>query len=228
MVNVVEMTLRQIPKIATRTTSWAAFTCMTVLFAGGCRGAAVTSEPNTAVQAAAPLARSDYIPAQTVLNAQLGQTLSTESSQPGDRFTATVRDNLMAADGSVVVPTGSVVTGVVREVQTSGHVGEQAAIRLEFQTIAIHGRAHPLAADVVETHVETSRGGGAIARGAGGGALAGGVLGAILGGGSGALKGGLIGAAGGTLIGLGTGDVEAKLPAGTGMTLRTTQPIQLH
>ena len=80
---------------------------------------------------------------------------------------------------------------------------------------------------MVETHVETSRGGGAIARGAGGGALAGGVLGAILGGGSGALKGGLIGAAGGTLIGLGTGDVEAKLPAGTGMTIRTTQPIDL-
>ena len=54
------------------------------------------------------------------------------------------------------------------------------------------------------------------------------MLGAILGGGSGALKGGLIGAAGGTLIALGTGDVEAELPAGTLMTIRTTQPIDLE
>ena len=162
-----------------------------------------------------------------MLNVTLDQDLSTAHSKPGDRFTGTVSNQLMAADGSVVVPRGSVITGVVREVQKSGHVGEQAAIRLDFQSIAVAGRPHPLAANVVETHVETSRGGGAIARGAGGGALAGGVLGAILGGGSGALKGGLIGAAGGTLIGLGTGDVEAKLPAGTAMTIRTTQPINL-
>jgi hypothetical protein len=180
------------------------------------------------VQAQAPpLARADYIPQSTVLDVQLGETLGTEHSKVGDRFTATVANDIPAADGSVVVPRGAVITGMVTELKKSGHVGEHAAIGLGFESIAIDGRPRPLVADVVETQVETTGQGGDAARGAGGGALAGGVLGAILGGGSGALKGGLIGAAGGTLIGLGTGGAEAKLPAGTTMTIRTTQPIDL-
>jgi hypothetical protein len=193
----------------------------------GCRQADVTSQPVTAAQVQAPLPRGDYIPQSTVLNLQLGETLGTENSKVGDRFTATVINDLRAADGSVVVPSGSVVTGVVTELKKSGHVGEHAAIGLGFESIALGGRARPLVADVVETQVETTGQGSDAARGAGGGALAGGVLGAILGGGSGALKGGLIGAAGGTLIGLGTGGAEAKLPAGTTMTIRTTQPVDL-
>jgi hypothetical protein len=205
----------------------AAIAGVTLLLACGCRQANVTSGPATAAQVQAPLPRGDYVPASTVLNVQLDQTLGTEHSQVGDRFTGSVSDELRAADGSVVVPRGAVVTGVVSQLQKSHRVGQQAAIGLAFQTIAIGGRPLPLAADVVETKVETDREAGDVAKGAGGGALAGGVLGAILGGGSGALKGGLIGAAGGTLIGLGAGDVEAKLPAGTSMTIRTTQPIDL-
>jgi hypothetical protein len=193
----------------------------------GCRQADVTSQPVTAAQVQAPLPRGDYIPQSTVLAVQLGETLGAENSKVGDRFTATVINDLRAADGRVVVPSGSVVTGVVTELKKSGHVGEHAAIGLGFESIALGGRARPLVADVVETQVETTGQGSDAARGAGGGALAGGVLGAILGGGSGALKGGLIGAAGGTLIGLGAGGAEAKLPAGTTMTIRTTQPIDL-
>ena len=211
----------------TRTLRPVALIFLAVLFACGCRQAGVTSGPGTAAQAVAPLPRGNYVPPNTVLNVQLAQTLGTENSKVGDRFTATVIDDLRAADGSVVVPRGAVTTGVVSQLEKSHRVGQQAAIGLSFQSIAIGGRALPLAADVVETQVETTREGSDIAMGAGGGALAGGVLGAILGGGSGALKGGLVGAAGGTLIALGTGDVEAKLPAGTAMTIRTTQPIDL-
>jgi hypothetical protein len=196
----------------------------------GCRQASVIAEPATSINAGAEtpeMAQPGYVPPNTTLDIQLDQALGTEHSSVGDRFTGTVRRDIRAADGSVVVPRGSVVSGVVSQLQTSDHAGEQAAIGLAFQSIAVGGRAHPLTASVVDAKVETSRSGGALARGAGGGAVAGGILGAILGGGSGAVKGGLVGAAGGTLIGLGTGDVQAELPEGTVMTLRTTQPIDL-
>lgn len=214
-----------------RAKRWAELACAAFLIAGGCRQANVVSQPAAPTQAPAPAApptQAGYLPQNTTLNVQLGQSLDTEHSRIGDRFTGSVVDDLRAADGGVAVPRGAVVTGVVSQLQKSERVGQQAAIGLDFQSIAIGGRAVPLAADVVQTQVQTSRKGSSFAKGAGGGALAGGVVGAILGGGSGALKGGLIGAAGGTLIALGTGDVEAKLPAGTVMTLRTTQPVDLE
>jgi tRNA U34 5-carboxymethylaminomethyl modifying enzyme MnmG/GidA len=56
---------------------------------------------------------------------------------------------------------------------------------------------------------------------------AGAVLGAVIGGGdiSKILGGAAIGAAAGTVISLGGGDVEAVLPAGSKMTLQTTQQV---
>jgi len=55
------------------------------------------------------------------------------------------------------------------------------------------------------------------------------VLGAVIGGGdvSKILGGAAIGAAAGTVISLGTGEVEAVLPAGSKMTLQTTQQVTL-
>ena len=64
---------------------------------------------------------------------------------------------------------------------------------------------------------------------AGIGAAAGAVLGAVIGGGdvSKILGGAAIGAAAGTVISLGTGEVDAVLPAGSKMTLQTTQQVTL-
>ncbi len=205
----------------------AALVGVAALLACGCRHAEVTSQPVTPAQVQSPLPRSDYLPENTMLNLQLDRDLGTEDSRVGDRFTASVVDDVPAADGSIVVPRGTVVTGVVTELKKSARVGDNASIGLGFQSIAIGGSPRPLTADVVKADVDTRHHGGDVAKGAGGGALAGGVLGAILGGGSGALKGGLIGAAGGTVIGLGAGQVEAKLPAGTVMTIRMTEPINL-
>jgi hypothetical protein len=55
------------------------------------------------------------------------------------------------------------------------------------------------------------------------------VLGAVIGGGdvSKILGGAAIGAAAGTVISLGMGEVDAVLPAGSKMTLQTTQQVTL-
>jgi hypothetical protein len=162
------------------------------------------------------------------MRGSLNQRISTETSRVGDRFTVTVLDPLVAENGDVAIPAGTVVSGTVAALDPSDHVGEQASVVLRFDTIAVGGRAVPIDAMIAEADVKQSRKGSTVAKGAGAGAVGGALLGAILGGGSGALKGGLAGAAAGTAISLGTGDVQAELPAGTVVTLRIESPLMLR
>jgi len=55
-------------------------------------------------------------------------------------------------------------------------------------------------------------------------------LGAIISGGdlSKIISGGLLGAAAGTVISLGTGSTQSVIPAGSMMTIRSTQPVQIR
>ncbi len=202
-----------------------------VLGAGaiGCRTTQVRSGGASApMPAVVTPMTADAVPAQTIIETRLNQPVGTDISRPGDRFTATVINDVVAANGEVVIPRGALVNGVVLEIDASSHVGDQAAIGLGFTNITFANRNYPFAAEVVETDLQQDRSGRDIATGAGGGALAGAVLGAILGGGSGAVKGGLAGAGGGSLIALGAGDVQARLPAGSVLTLRVMQPIDIH
>lgn len=198
-----------------------------VCLVAGCRTATVQSEP-TAPSGVIP-ATAEYVPAQTLIQVRLQQTIDTETSRVGDRFSATVTSDVVAANGEVVIPAGSLVTGRVTQVDRSESVGDQASIRLAFDRILVRGDAHPFAAEIVKADVQQDRKGRDVATGAGVGALAGAALGAIIGGDvSDALVGGALGAGGGTLIALGAGDVEARLPAGTPMTLRTTSNLDLQ
>ena len=197
--------------------------------AAGCRSATVASEPPVQPAAGAPIPRTaDAVPAGTMMRGSLNQGISTESSRVGDRFTVTVLDPLVAENGEVAIPAGTVVSGTVAALDPSDHVGEQASVVLRFDTIAVGGRAVPIDAMIAEADVKQSREGSGVAKGAGAGALGGALLGAILGGGSGALKGGLVGAGAGTVISLGAGDVQAELPAGTVVTLRIESPVMLR
>jgi hypothetical protein len=201
-----------------------------MLFAAGCRTASVgSSDTSTAPTVQTTIPSEEVIPAGTALRVSLNRALNTEETVKGDSFTATLIDPLMSADGEVVVPAGATVAGEVTGVVPSERVGEQAAIRLAFQEIRFNGQTYPLAADVVETDVETSRDKSDIATGAAIGGVSGAVLGAVIGDDVGdAVLGGLLGAGAGTVISLGVGTTNAELPAGAGMTLRTTQPVDIE
>lgn len=194
----------------------------------GCRTAEVETGPGVpGAQPAPPTA--DAIPAGTDLEAQLNQTLSTDRSRVGDRFTATVTRPLIAMNGQTVVPQGAVVTGTVTGVDASDNIGEQAAIRLNFERLSFGGQSYPFSADIVDTQVELERDDQQLLERAGIGAAAGAVLGVIIGGGlADLLIGGALGAGAGTILSLGLGHVDASLPAGTDMTLQTTQHVTLY
>jgi hypothetical protein len=195
---------------------------------GACQTLPAETAPATAPMPAPPPPDASFIPAGTVLNVELNTELKT-TSRVGDTFTVTVTEPLIATNAQVVVPEGAVITGMVTGV---GAVrGEEpAAIRLNFLRINIRGISHPLTAEIASTHVPMQEHAGHdAARAAATGAAAGAVLGAIL---TGELRDALIGAAlgagAGTIISLGTGDVEAVLPEGTRMTIRTFDRISLR
>ncbi|HUQ80652.1 MAG TPA: hypothetical protein VM076_05935 [Gemmatimonadaceae bacterium] len=172
---------------------------------------------------------SSTLPTGSVVTVTLDQQIGTKNSKVGDTFSATVSEAITASNGQTVVPAGSKVYGKVTGLQDSNNAGQKAAIRLDFERININGVERPFEANITTTNLETQ---GADTRNetlkkAGIGAAAGAVLGAVIGGGdvSKILGGAAIGAAAGTVISLGAGEVDAVLPAGSKMTLQTTQQV---
>lgn len=203
---------------------------VTTFAAAACTRPATVQSGGEVVGTVQP-SNANMIPTGTDLEVRLNQTLGTSSSKVGDQFTATVANPLTATNGQVVVPSGSVVYGQVTGLHASEHAGDQAAIKLNFDSLSVNGRNYPFDADVKATNLQTTGGDtqNETLQKAGIGAAAGAVLGAVLGKDlKGAVIGGLLGAAAGTAISLGTGEVQAQLPAGTTMRLQTTQQVALN
>jgi hypothetical protein len=180
--------------------------------------------PATAVNA-------NSLPTGAVVTVSLDQAVGTKQSKVGDTFSATVVDAIVASNGQTVVPAGTKVYGKVTGLQDSDNVGQKAAIRLDFERINVNGVERPFEANITATNLQTVKEEtrDETLKKAGIGAAAGAVLGAVISGGdlSKILGGAAIGAAAGTVISLGGGDVEAVLPAGSRMTLQTTQQVAL-
>jgi hypothetical protein len=197
-----------------------------LLVGTGCSGPTFETQPG--VLAAPPPGVGDAIvPTGTQLVAELDETLTTKSNKVGDRFTVTVKDDVML-DNAVVVPQGSKITGRITGIDDSDRIGDQAAIRVVFESITINNASHAFSAEVTEVDVDlTDRvRTGDVTEKAAIGAAAGAVLGAVIGGGlKDILVGGALGAGAGTIISLGMGDVEAALPKGADLTLRVTQRV---
>jgi len=201
-----------------------------LLVAGCARTTRVESTGDVALSSTP--ADSRALPSGTTLDITLDQEIGTKASKVGDTFSGTVTKDVVATNGEVAVPAGSKVFGRVTGLDNSDHAGEPAAIKVDFERIEVRGTSHQLSARVTATNLQT-RGADTreeTLRKAGVGAAAGAVLGAVLSGGDlqKILIGGALGAAAGTAISLGTGDVEAVLPAGTRMTLQTTRTVALR
>ena len=174
---------------------------------------------------------ANVLPTGATVNVTMDQQIGTKNNKVGQEFTATVAEAITTSNGQTVIPAGAKVHGTVTGLDDSDHAGEPAAIRLDFDRIVVNGQSYPFEAKVTATNLQQQ---GADSRNetlkkAGVGAAAGALLGAIIGDGdlSKILGGAAIGAAAGTVISLGTGDVEAVLPAGTRMTLQTTQQVAM-
>jgi hypothetical protein len=167
------------------------------------------------------------LPVGTTMDARFDQDITT-SSNIGDRFSVTVAENVMAANGQVAVPRGTRLYGKITGVHKGG-VNDRSVIRLDLNEMDLRGNRYPFSGSLSNVTVKQNR--NAVARDVAIGAGAGAVLGTVLSGAevSSMVAGGLLGAAAGTAYSLGKGDAgRAKIPAGSDVTVRATQAVHVR
>ncbi|HEX4322193.1 MAG TPA: hypothetical protein VHZ52_14870 [Acidobacteriaceae bacterium] len=181
--------------------------------AGTAAGSAAA--PATTAAAAPPPAPAPpptvNVPAGTPLAIRIDHTISAKHSHAGERFTGEIVDPVKDGTGSVVIPKGSDVRGVVVRAKPRGHFKGAATIELRLTSLKLNGQEYPLETrDFRERKKgKGKRTAGLIAGGSGLGMLIGGVAS----GGTGLVIGGLAGAGAGTAGAGLTGNRDLVIPA---------------
>ncbi|HWO02404.1 MAG TPA: hypothetical protein VNS63_24375 [Blastocatellia bacterium] len=168
---------------------------------------------------------------------RMNQTLNSETSHVGDRFTSTVVTPVYAS-GVEVVPAGSIVQGHVASVKSARTRGREGQIAVAFDSLVLpDGRKMQLEGTLTELQDDRSAtvdsenevsGRSSDKRNVayiGGGTAGGALLGGIIGGGKGAGIGAAIGAGAGVAGVLLTKGNEAELRSGTEVGMTTIRPI---
>lgn len=166
-----------------------------------------------------------FVAAGTQVSATVVEELTTARSRVGDRFHATLADDVLGANGEVLLPKGAVLNGRVAESRESGAADDPAALSLEVESVTAGGRTLSLQAEVVELDAQIGErdSGNQSAVKVGVGAAAGAAIGRILGRDRGsALKGAVVGAAAGTALAMATRDGHAVVKPGARMVVRLT------
>ncbi len=170
------------------------------------------------------------IPSGVRMTATLEGTLSTRTHAAGDRFTARVREDVLAEDGMVLVPRGTRLEGLVAESRASSDSRSEALMVLVFDAVVLNGRKIPVVASVVEAEMESAaaasgtRTAATIATGAAAGAVVGRILGRDN---RSTAVGAAAGAAVGTGIALTTRDGHATLQDGSRLVVRVDEAVYL-
>ena len=201
-----------------------------VLFLAACQ-----STPSTSTEAAGPdktetnSARPEEqevkpvtIPAGTMLEVRLVDSLSSARNHGGDSFQATL-DEPVLVNGWVAVPKGADVTGRVVAAEASGHLETPAELSVTLASLQVGGEAYELhtSDDSHRSQSHAKHDAKWIGGLAGGGAL----LGALIGHGKGAAIGAGVGAGAGTGAAYATGKKDIYLPSETRLRFVLKEPV---
>ncbi|HUP40751.1 MAG TPA: hypothetical protein VM115_11570 [Vicinamibacterales bacterium] len=163
--------------------------------------------------------RATEIPVGTEFDVRLQTRLNSGTARVEDRFDATTIVPY-ERNGRVLVPSGSVMRGVVDSVTPASRgVNRRGELTLIFDRFSIDGRTYSIRATVIRA-LEGEADTGRVAAGAGVGAIIGGILGGV----RGALAGILIGG-GGTVAA--TEGNEVDLAPGTVLRVRLDQAFDV-
>ncbi len=161
------------------------------------------------------------VPAKTMINVRLTETIDVDATKAGQTFRALVDDPIMM-DGKVVIPRGAVVIVQAVSVAQSGTIKGSDKISLKANSITFGGQTYEVVTAFIET--KGSGEGKSSARKIGGGAGLGAVVGGIVGGGSGAAIGAAVGGATGAVV-ASQGQEHLKLPAETRLQFQLTAAV---
>ena len=164
------------------------------------------------------------IPAGTVFDVRLEETLDTKRNRPGDSFRVTLVRPIVLG-GRTIIPRGTPCTGHLTESKASGRFKGRALMSLSLDSFELNGRRH----EIKTTHVGRESGGHKKRNWVliGGGSGVGSAIGALAGGPAGALIGAGAGAGAGTAGAAFTGKKNVRLPVETPLAFSLRAPVTL-
>jgi len=176
---------------------------------------AATSQPVApapAPRSAHPVSDRVTVPAGTRLLVRMIDSVDSETNKVGDRFRASLQEDLVV-EGKVVARKEADVYGRLVEAKESGKLTGRAELTLELTEIMIGGELQRISSG--EYGLSGDSRGRDTAKKVGGGALIGAVIGAIAGGGKGAAIGAGVGAGAGTAVQVLTKGERIRVPSET-------------
>ena len=165
------------------------------------------------------------LPAGTSVPLELMTAVSSETARVETPVRARVRQDV-EADGYVVIPAGTVLTGTVTDVARPGRVQGRSRIAIQFTEAELDGTREDVRTNPITFEGEQTKGEDATKIGAG--AVGGAIIGGILGGGDGAAKGAAIGGAAGTGAVLATRGRDITLVSGTDIAATLATSVTLR
>jgi hypothetical protein len=162
------------------------------------------------------------IPAGTRMIAALDQTVSTKSSDVGQRIELTTVDPIRLKDGHVV-PEGVTIRGEVTHSKDGGRIAGAPELTLRFTEMEVSGEEYAIRADPFRVRGKSDLGESAAE--IGGGAVVGGVIGALTGH---PVRGAAVGAVLGTGVAVATDGDDIVLPAGQRLRLRLAESVTVE
>jgi hypothetical protein len=183
------------------------------------------SGPTAAAPAPVDAPGTLTLPAGTWISVRSNQALSSDHSQPGDVFTATLVQPLVA-NGFVVARRGQIISGRVAEAVKAGKVKGTSRLGLELSDITlVDGQQLPVRTQLVEYSGGTSKARDASAIGTT--TAVGAAVGAVADGGAGAGIGAGAGAVASTIGVLLTRGRPTEVYPETMLTFRTLEPVTI-
>lgn len=142
--------------------------------------------------------RTHELPAGTQIAVRTEETIDSGKATEGQTFPAEIVQDVLDAEGSVVIPAGANAQIVIRSASKGGRIHGASDLVLDLAAVSIDGRQYELStADLTEKGHSGLGANRRTAEFAGGGAGVGAIIGAIAGGGKGAAIGAGSGAAAG-------------------------------
>jgi hypothetical protein len=168
------------------------------------------------------------LPSGTKVAVRTEDTIDSAKAAEGQTYAAEVADDVLDANGDVVIPRGSNAQIVIRSASKGGRFHGASDLVLDLQSISVEGQKYLVS--TVDLQEKGRQGVGANKRTAemtGGGAALGAIIGAIAGGGKGAAIGAGAGAGGGALTQVLTKGGSIKVPSETVLTFQLDKPVRI-
>src|SRR5215831_18010803 len=158
------------------------------------------------------------------VSVRLLDTLSSENSKAGDRFTATLAEPLVM-NGRIVAGKDTRISGEVRDAVSSGRLSRPALLTLSLTGVQSRAGQYPIATGDLTVKADSHAKRDVLI--IGGSSGAGAALGGAAGGGKGAAIGALIGAGAGTAGAYLTGNRDITMPAESAASFQMTHSLTL-